>query len=97
MHFVVTAYDYTDEEAIIRRLDNRDAHLNGLEKISKEGIFKSGGAILDKNGKMVGSSVHVEFPNIDLLNEWLNNDPYMIGKVWEKIEVQEVKLFKPEI
>ena len=95
MQYVVTAYDFTDEACIERRLANREAHLKGLQTMSEAGTFLSGGAILDKQGKMIGSSAHVEFSTRSELQHWLDTDPYTVGKVWNTIEVKEIKLFKP--
>jgi uncharacterized protein YciI len=93
MQFIVTAYDFDDEDAINRRLANREAHLAGIEKMVKEGTFLSGGAILNKAGKMVGSSAHVEFSDKSKVEEWIKQDPYSTGRVWNSIEVNEGLLF----
>jgi uncharacterized protein YciI len=93
MQFVMTAMDFTDPETLSRRMANRDAHLAGLKKMTAEGTFLSGGAILDADGRMVGSSAHVEFESRDALEHWIKNDPYTVGKVWDRIEVREIKLF----
>ena len=93
MQFIVTAYDFNDEEAISRRLLNREAHLAGLEDMTKAGAFLSGGAILDKSGKMIGSSAHVVFPNKSDVEAWIEQDPYTVGKVWEDVQISEALLF----
>ena len=92
MQYVVTAMDFTDSEALSRRLACRDAHLAGIKKMVAEGTFLSGGAILDAEDRMIGSSAHVEFKNREQLEQWLKNDPYTVGKVWDKIDVRDVKL-----
>jgi uncharacterized protein YciI len=46
-----------------------------------------GGALLDDEGKMIGSIIIATFPTRDELNAWLARDPYIIGKVWERYEV----------
>lgn len=93
MHYVVTATDFTDPEALDRRLAHRDAHLASLKIMTAEGSFLSGGAILDAHGTMVGSSAHVAFDSRDALDQWLRNDPYVVGKVWDQIDIRELKLF----
>lgn len=93
MQFVVTAIDFTDSEALGRRIENRDAHLAGLKKMTAEGTFLSGGAILDANGRMIGSSAHVAFDSRAMLDDWLKNDPYTVGKVWDQFDIRELKLF----
>jgi uncharacterized protein YciI len=92
MQFVVTAIDYTDANALERRMSQREAHLAGVRELIAAGHFLSGGALLDDAGKMIGSSLHMEFPDRASLDAQLAKDPYISGKVWEKIEVQAVKL-----
>jgi len=92
MQFSVTAMDHTDDEALDRRMQHRDAHLAGVRQLIAEGHFLSGGAILDAEGKMIGSTLHLEFPDQASLEEHLNKDPYISGKVWEHIDIKPVKL-----
>jgi uncharacterized protein YciI len=92
MQFVVTALDYTDTDALNRRMANREQHLAGVKKLIAEGRFLSGGAILDDAGKMIGSTLHMDFPTRAELDAQLRQDPYVSGKVWEQIEVRQVKL-----
>ncbi|MCK0713628.1 YciI family protein [Chromohalobacter sarecensis] len=93
--YAVVAYDYTDAEALDRRLANRDAHLDGVRTLAREGCFLSGGAILDDDGKMIGSSAHFQFADRQALEAWLATEPYMTGRVWEQVDIREVKLFDP--
>lgn len=93
MQYVVTAMDFTDLDALSRRMANRDAHLAGLKKMTTERTLLSGGAILDAEGRMVGSSAHVEFESREKLEDWLKNDPYTVGRVWDQVDAREVKLF----
>jgi len=92
MQFVVTAMDYTDEDALNRRMENREAHLDGARQLIAEGRFLSGGAILDEQEKMIGSTLHLEFPDRESLEAHLEKDPYISGKVWETIEIREARL-----
>ena len=92
MQYVVTAMDHTDSEALFRRMAHREAHLAGLRKMIAEGSFLSGGAILDAENRMIGSPAHVEFSTRVELDAWLKSDPYTEGKVWDRIEVREIRL-----
>ena len=92
MQFVVTALDYTDADALNRRMGNREQHLAVVRKLIMDGHFLSGGAILNDDGRMIGSTLHMEFPARADLDAQLRSDPYVVGKVWEKIEVRQVKL-----
>lgn len=92
MQFVVTALDYTDAGALQRRMDNREVHLERLRAQIEAGRILSAGAILDDAGNMIGSSLHLDFPDRASLDQALAQDPYSSGKVWEKIEVRPIKL-----
>lgn len=92
MQFLVNAWDFSDDDALNRRLENREAHLAGVKKLIKEGKFISGGAILDDAGKMIGSTLHLDFPDRDSLEAHLQADPYVAGRVWDKIKIHPVKL-----
>ncbi|QHT66732.1 hypothetical protein GXP67_08695 [Rhodocytophaga rosea] len=86
--YVIIAYDGTDVDALQRRFAVRDKHLETVRKLKAEGRFIEGGAILDENGKMTGSVAFVAFPSRTELDTWLNNDPYVTGNVWQKIEIK---------
>ncbi|SHE63922.1 hypothetical protein SAMN02745753_00559 [Marinomonas polaris DSM 16579] len=90
MQFVVTAFDY--EDALERRLEHREAHLNGLRAMAKQGAFISGGAMVNDQGKMIGSNVHVAFPDLDAVQAWLDSDLFTVHKVWETTTISEIKL-----
>lgn len=92
MQFVVTAMDHTDPEALERRLAQREIHLAGVRELIAQGHFLSGGAILDDHGNMIGSTLHLEFPDRASLDRALHSDPYVAGKVWDRIEVRQVRL-----
>ena len=93
--YAVVAYDYTDDEALDRRLANRDAHLTGVRALASQGKFLSGGAILNVDGKMIGSNAHFRFDDRADLDAWLETEPYMTGRGWERVDIREVKLFDP--
>lgn len=97
MQFVVTALDYTDADALQRRLANREAHLAGARQLIATKRFLSGGAILDADGRMIGSTLHLDFPDQASLEQYLQQDPYVSGKVWEKIEIRPAKLLPLDI
>ena len=87
MQFLVVAYDGTDSEAPARRQSVREAHLAGAREMSTNGAMICGGALLDDDGGMVGSACIVEFADRAALDAWLETDPYVTAKVWQKIEV----------
>ncbi|MDP4091540.1 MAG: YciI family protein [Bacillota bacterium] len=92
MQYIVTAYDGKDEGALERRMAVRSQHMELVEKMLKEGRDLCGAAILDDDGKMIGSMLVVDFPTREGLDEWLKIEPYVVGKVWEQIEIKPCKV-----
>jgi uncharacterized protein len=88
MQYVLHAYDYTDEAAPQRRLDARTKHLERARQLKEKGNFVLGGALLDPAGQMIGSMMVLDFAQESELEEWLAADPYVTGRVWEKIDVK---------
>lgn len=87
MQFLILAIDYTDAEALNRRLTVREEHLARVRPFKQSGHFIVGGAKLTDDDKMVGSMLIIDFPTIEEAKAWLADDPYVKGKVWEKYEV----------
>ncbi len=92
MQFMVTAYDGTDADAPDRRKAVRPAHLDGMRKYKAAGNIIAGGAILDDDDRMIGSTLYVEFESREALDQWLNEDPYVTGGVWQDISVVPIRL-----
>ncbi len=70
----------------------RAGHLDNVEKMKEDGVFLFGGAILDDEGTMIGSMIVYEFPDRESLDERLKNEPYITGKVWQKIDIRPFRL-----
>ena len=88
MLFVIHAYDYTDDQAQERRLTARPNHLDGARELKTNGHFVMGGALLGSENQMIGSMLVLDFDDEAKMREWLENDPYVTGRVWEKIDVK---------
>jgi uncharacterized protein len=88
MEFLLVALDGTDAEALNRRLKVRENHLSKISVLKKKGEFKCGGAILDDEGKMIGSMIVYDFPDRQSLDASLQNEPYFTEGVWKKIEIR---------
>ena len=88
MLFVIHAYDYTDGQAIERRLAARPDHLAGARELKTNGHFVMGGALLGSENQMIGSMMVVDFPDEAQMQQWLENDPYITGRVWEIIDAK---------
>ena len=97
MHFVIIAHDYKDEKAFDRRMAVREAHLKNAKKMFENGSLIFASALLDNEERMNGSVMVVNYPSEeDLRKEWLDNEVYVVGKVWEDITVRKVKVAKHE-
>lgn len=92
MQFLVVAYDGSDADAIDRRLRFREAHMANMTGLREHGHFIAGGAILDDDGEMIGSTLYLQFTNKRNLQNWLDDDPYMTGNVWQTITVHPIQL-----
>jgi uncharacterized protein YciI len=49
-------------------------------------------ALLDEDGQMVGSVLMMDFTSREALDRWLSVEPYVTGKVWEKIEIKPCQI-----
>ena len=87
MQFLVVARDGDDDGAPARRMAVREAHIEGAKAMAQTGAMILGGALLDDQGAMIGSTCIVEFEDRAALDTWLNADPYVTGDVWRTIEV----------
>jgi uncharacterized protein len=87
--YLITAFDYTDSGTLQRRMIARPAHLEMMRKLKETGNYILGGAILNNTGEMIGSSIIVQFEKDLDVSAWLAQEPYLLQKVWEKVD------FKP--
>jgi len=90
--YLITAYDFTDSEALERRMAARPFHLDAIRKFKNTGNFIIGGAILNPEGKMIGSSLIMQFESEAELQQWLEKDPYYTRKVWDKINIKPFRV-----
>ncbi len=93
MQFIVTGHDGTDENALDRRMAARENHLAMAEKMHKTGQWLYAAAMLNDEGAMCGSMIVCEFDSRQALeSEWLDKEPYVLGKVWETIDIVQAKV-----
>jgi uncharacterized protein YciI len=92
MKFLVIAQDGNDSEAKDRRLAARQQHLKLAKEMYEKGEAIIGGAILDDEGNMVGSCRILDFDSKFELEEWLRVEPYIVGKVWDRVQVHPFKI-----
>ena len=84
MQFLIKAYDGPD--MLEKRMAVRPRHLEGMKALGRQ-IIAAGG-LLDEDGKMKGSALVMEFPDRDALDKYLENEPYVIEGVWQKIDIE---------
>ncbi len=92
MQFIVSGYDGKDAGAMGRRMAVREAHLQLAKYMKEEGKLLFAAALLDEDGQMVGSVLMMDFTSREALDRWLSVEPYVTGKVWEKIEVKSCQI-----
>ncbi len=90
--FIIQAKDYTDEESLKRRLAARSAHLERMKEERNKGVFVLGGALLDNNDRMIGSVIILSLPNEESVWQWIRQDVYVTGTVWNEITVNPFRV-----
>ena len=88
MQFLIRAYDGAGK--LDKRMEVRPHHLEGMKRLNDHII--SAGGLLDEDGKMKGSALIMDFASRKELDDYLANEPYVMEKVWEKIEVEPVNV-----
>lgn len=85
-HTLIIARDGRDPGALERRLAVREQHMTRVRPMAADGTLALGGAILDApDGRMVGSVAVVARDTDAGAREWLAEDPYVTGGVWQEI------------
>jgi uncharacterized protein YciI len=69
----------------------RPAHLALAHKLIAEGAILYGGAIVDDSDRMIGTMLACSFPSRAELDAWLKTEPYVVGDVWQRIDVRHFK------
>jgi uncharacterized protein YciI len=87
MQFVVLGYDAKDDKALNRRMAVRENHLKLAKENHENGHLLYAAGLLDENGQMIGSNMIMEFVSRAALDNYLENEPYVKGKVWEEVDV----------
>jgi uncharacterized protein len=90
--YLITAFDGTNENALDHRMNIRPYHLEGVKKMKESGNFIIGGANLNDDGKMIGSTMILQFEDQKDLQNWIDSEPYIQQKVWEKFEVKPFRV-----
>ncbi len=95
MQFLVIGKDGNDPEAMQRRLAVREAHLRHGDEMEKSGNRWYGCVLVDDDGKMIGSMAVMDFPTEEEFKAWLAREPYVVGNVWQTIDVTRCNVKNP--
>lgn len=90
--YLIIATDGTDNSALDRRMSVRPHHFVKANELKAAGNFVIGGAILDGEGQMRGSMMVVQFDSERELRQWMDNEPYIQGNVWQHIDVKPFRV-----
>ncbi len=90
--YLITAFDHKDPEALERRMSVREQHLENVRKLKQSGNHILGGAMLDENGMMIGSTMVLQFDTDEAFNEWLESEIYIIAKVWDQVDIRPFRV-----
>jgi uncharacterized protein YciI len=88
MQFIIKAYD--GEGKIEKRMEVRPRHLEGMQKLGDHLICAGG--LLDEEGKMKGSALILDFDSREELDDYVAHEPYVLEKVWEKIDIERLNV-----
>lgn len=92
MTFLIHAFDYTDSEALQRRMNAREAHLEVARKMHQDGEILLAGAMINNDSKMIGSVVIVEMESLAEVEKWLAEEVYIRQNVWDKVAIYPLRL-----
>ena len=90
--YIITGYDYTDEGAFDRRMAVRQHHLDGAKHLKENGNYVLGGAILNEEGKMIGSVMILQFETEEGLETWKQSEIYITQKIWETVDIKPYRV-----
>ena len=88
MQFIITAYD--GPGMLEKRLVVRPRHLENISRV--KGKILCAGGLLDAEGKMKGSVLIIDFADREFLDEYLKTEPYILEKVWERVDVEPMNV-----
>lgn len=92
MQFAIIAYDGDDHEAQNRRIAVRDQHIALSDRLLSSGNGLFGGAILDNDGRMIGTIKIVQFETEEAFQDYMASEPFVTGGVWKDIQVLPFKM-----
>lgn len=92
MPFLLLARDDPSPGTLERRLAVREAHLALGDRLKADGVLLYAAAIMDDDGRMVGSMEVIDLPAREDVDAYLASEPYMQHGVWRDVTVEECKV-----
>lgn len=92
LQFMVVAYDGTDGGAHSRRQAAKDAHTALGRRMISTGNVLFSTAILDDDEETIGSLRVMQFESRSQLDDWLDDEPYVTHRVWQKIDIKRCRM-----
>ena len=92
IQYVIEALDHTDSEGLNRRMAIREKHFAGTAALKANGQFIIGGAKLNEEGKMIGSTMILQLLSEADFQAYYAQEPYITGKVWNEIKVYKFRV-----
>ena len=80
--------DDTAPGTLERRMASREEHLERIHQMKADGTIIDGGALLDDDGRMIGSIVLCEFPDRAAFDRYFESEVYRTKEVWGQVEVR---------
>ncbi|MCJ2877628.1 hypothetical protein JUM41_25640 [Rhizobium pusense] len=87
MQFTIIARDDKAEGTLDKRLAAREKHMERIHAMKADGSIIDGGALVDDEGRMIGSVVLCEFADRAALDAYIGSEIYFTDGVWKDIEV----------
>lgn len=95
MQYTIIGLDGTDDEALTRRMNVREAHLALGDELVKNGNLWYGAALLNDDGSMKGSIYILNFANEAEFDAYMKKEPYITGDVWRDLTVHRSNTRNP--
>lgn len=92
MHFLVVAWDGTDDGAVARRDAARPVHAEVIGSLFEAGQVIFGAGILDDEGVVRGSIIVTDHPSRAEVDAYVAEDPLQTMGVWDRVEVHPLRV-----
>jgi uncharacterized protein YciI len=92
VHFMVLAWDKTDDDGVARRDAARPAHAASITALHEAGSVPLGAGIYDDEGVVRGSLIVMDLPDRAAVDAYLASEPFQTAGVWGTVEVHALRV-----